>query len=141
MQFTLGKMYAKGEEVPYDAKEAEKWLREAAGHGDANMQFFVGQLYREVGELVVQDREEAVSWFQKAAEQGHVLAKFNLGVMYLNGEGIQVDMVQAHKWLTLAAASGNKDALEKIKMAETRMSQNQIKEAQVLAEEWLAKHR
>ncbi len=141
MQFALGKMYARGVEVPYDAKNAEKWLREAAGQGDANMQFFVGQLYRDLGELVVQDREEAASWFHKAAEQGHAMAKLNLGVMYLNGEGIQVDMVQAYKWLYLAAISGNEEALRKIRTAETIMSQKQIKEAQVLATDWLSQHK
>ena len=141
MQFSLGERYANGLGVPHNSKEAEKWFREAAKQGDANMQFFLGRLYREPGEVVAQDREEAVLWFSRAAEQGHAAAKFNLGVMYLNGEGILVDMVQAHKWLTLAAASGNKDALKDIQIAESRMSQEQIKEAQRLASEWLAKYK
>lgn len=143
IQFDLGERYASGQGVPVNAKEAEKWFREAAGQGDAEMQFFLGRLYREPGELVAQDREEALSWFVRAAEQGHAGAKLNLGVMYLNGEGIQIDMVQAHKWLTLAAASdGEKEvALKNLQVAEIRMSGEQIKEAKRQAAEWLAQHK
>lgn len=143
LQFNLGERYANGQGVPHSAKEAEKWYRTAAAQGDANMQFFLGRLYREPGEVVTQDREEAVVWFDRAAEQGHAAAKLNLGVMHLNGEGIQVDMVQAHKWLTLAAASGSEKetALKNLRVAEERMSQEQIKEAQRLVAEWRATHK
>lgn len=143
IQFDLGERYASGQGVPVNAKEAEKWFREAAGQGDAEMQFFLGRLYREPGELVAQDREEALTWFVRAAEQGHAGAKLNLGVMHLNGEGIQIDMVQAHKWLTLAAASDDEKeaALKNLQIAEIRMSGEQVKEAKRQAAEWLAQHK
>lgn len=142
LQFELGERYANGKGIPHNAKEAERWFRAAASQGNADMQYYLGRLYREYGEVVVQDREEAVVWFGRAAEQGHEAARLDLGVMYLNGEGIQISMVQAHKWLTLAAASGNErgEAQKNLKIAETRMSAEQIKEAQRLAAEWLASH-
>ena len=142
LQFELGERYANGKGILQSAKEAERWFRAAASQGDAGMQFYLGQLYREYGEVVVQDREEAIKWFGRAAEQGHETARFNLGVMHLNGEGVQIDMVQAHKWLSLATASGNEreEAQRSLKIAEARMSAEQIKEAQRLAAEWLASH-
>lgn len=142
LQFELGERYANGKGILQSSKEAERWFRAAAIQGNADMQFYLGKLYREYGEVVVQDREEAVVWFGRAAEQGHETARFNLGVMYLNGEGIQVDMVQAHKWLSLAAASGSEReaAMKNLKIAEIRMNPEQIKEAQRLAAEWLSSH-
>ena len=102
-------------------------------------------------------------WFNKAAEKGHAASKASLGVMYLNGEGIPIDMVQAYKWLSLAATSDNdkggsqkvlqiaedKTLLEEIrdtslkylKIAEERMSEEQIKEAKKLAAEWQTKYK
>lgn len=143
LQFELGERYANGKGIPQSSKEAERWFRAAAIQGDAGMQFYLGKLYREYGEVVVQDREEAMVWFGRAAERGHETAIFNLGVMYLNGEGVQIDMVQAHKWLALAAVSGNEreEAQKNLTIAEARMSAEQIKEAQRLAAEWLAGHR
>jgi TPR repeat protein len=142
LQFELGKRYATGQGVQPHAREAERWFRAAAAQGDAGMQFYLGGLYRDVGEVVAQDRQEAVAWFGRAAEQNHSGAMLALGVMHLNGEGIQIDMVQAHKWLTLAAASDNEreEAKKSLKTAEARMSEEQIKEAQRLAAEWRAAH-
>ncbi|MDH4283915.1 MAG: SEL1-like repeat protein [Gallionellaceae bacterium] len=163
MQFNLAERYANGQGVRFNPREAEKWYRSAAMQGDPDMQFFVGRLYRDPGDLVVQNREEAMAWFNRAAEKGHAASKASLGVMYLNGEGIPIDMVQAYKWLSLAATSSNdrggsqktlqiaedKTFLEEIrgtsreylKIAEERMSEEQIKEAKKLAEEWQAKYK
>lgn len=163
VQFNLAERYANGQGVRFNPREAEKWYRSAAMQGDPDMQFFVGRLYRDPGDLVVQNREEAMAWFNRAAEKGHAASKASLGMMYLNGEGIQIDMVQAHKWLSLAAAqagekTGNqkklqiaedrafmdeiRDTAQKyLKVAEERMSEEQIKQARNLAAEWQAKYK
>ena len=39
-----------------------------------------------------------------AAEQGDARAQYNLGEMYLYGDGVPQDYVQAHKWFNLATA-------------------------------------
>ncbi len=163
MQFNLAERYANGQGVRFNPREAEKWYRSAAMQGDPDMQFFVGRLYRDPGDIVVQNREEAMMWFNKAAEKGHAASKASLGIMYLNGEGIPINMVQAYKWLSLAATSDNsrggsqktlqiaedKTLLEEIKstslkylkITEERMSEEQINEAKKLAEEWQAKYK
>jgi len=44
-QGNLGLMYAKGQGVPQDYKEAFKWYRKAAQQGDAGAQFNLGKCY------------------------------------------------------------------------------------------------
>ena len=45
-----------------------------------------------------------------AAEQGDADAQSRLGLLYANGQGAPEDFVQAHLWLSLAAAQGDKSA-------------------------------
>jgi TPR repeat protein len=67
------------------------------------------------------------------------VAQYNLGIMYENGEGVVQDYAEAHKWLNLAAAQGNKDAQKDRDRITKSMTQNQIAEAQRLAREWKSK--
>ena len=87
-----------------------------------------------------------MSWYRKAAEQGETAAQYNLGAMYNNGQGVPQDYVAAHMWFNLAAASGDKLAVEvRERAAEGRervakeMTPAQIAEAQKLAREWKPK--
>ena len=80
---------------------------------------------------------EAARWYHKAAEQGHIDAQFNLGAMYTNGEGVAQDYVQAHKWFNIASALGNHFAGESRQEIETKMTPQQIAEAQREATKWL----
>ena len=50
------------------------------------------------------DYAEAVRWYRKAAEQGHARAQNNLGVMYVAGQGVSQDLVNAYGWLNLAVS-------------------------------------
>jgi len=75
------------------------------------------------------------------------MARFNLGSMYKDGEGVLRDYVQAHMWLSLAAAdslaSGNKLCglgYSDRKTVAEQMTPDQIAVAQRLAREWLAAH-
>jgi TPR repeat protein len=53
---------------------------------------------------------EACKRYRKAAEQNFADAQADLGAAYSLGAGVPKDLVQAYKWLTLAAARGNKFA-------------------------------
>ena len=105
-QFWLGAMYAGGEGVPEDAREAARWYRKAAEQGEAAAQFNLGLMYAE-GEGVPEDAREAVRWVRKAAEQGHAGAQFNLGFMYDTGEGVPEDAREAVRWVRKAAEQGH----------------------------------
>lgn len=77
---------------------------------------------------------------QRAAEQGNAFAQGRLGVMYLRGQGVQPNYVQAHKWFSLAASrlqASEKEARDLVvksrDLAASKMSATQIAEAQMLS--------
>ena len=104
-QSILGVMYATGEGVPQDYREAVKWSRLAADQGNAGAQYNLGWMYT-TGEGVAQDSREAVKWYRLAADQGYAVAQHNLGVIYATGEGVAQDYREAEKWSRLAADQG-----------------------------------
>jgi TPR repeat protein len=88
------------------------------------------------GEGVPQDFKEVVRWYRLSAEQGHVNAQYNLGVMYRNGLGVSRDHVLAHMWWSISGFNGDEEGVKKKNIAEKRMTQLQIEEAQRLARNW-----
>ena len=70
---------------------------------------------------------------------GNADALYELGVAYSTGSsGIDVDLVEAHKWFNLSALSGSPRAAEcRAEIAED-MSAREIAEAQRQARAWLA---
>jgi len=101
----LAQMYAVGDGVPKNDKEAAKWLERAAEHGDADSQYEMGVALRE-GRGSLQDDARALVWMQRAADAGNARAQFELGRMYFVGAGIPADKIKAYIWLNLAAAQG-----------------------------------
>ena len=74
-----------------------------------------------------------------AAARGDIEAYFDLGMAFSSGsDGLDVDLVQAHKWFNLAAVGGNERGHEcRAEIAE-EMSAREIAEAQRQARAWLA---
>lgn len=102
-----------------------KSYRKAAEQSDAKDQYLLGHCYdppraEYYGVASVRDDvAEACKWYRKAAEQNFAEAQADLGAAYSLGVGVPKDLVQAYKWLTLAAARGNdfaKICLEQIKV-------------------------
>ena len=73
------------------------------------------------------------------AAMGKVEALYELGVVYSTGsEGVDVDLIEAHKWFNLAALSGSCLAQQcRAEIAE-EMTAREIAEAQRGARAWLA---
>ena len=110
-----------------------KWYEMAAEQGVAASQFNLG--------LIAWDKKEQVKWLLLAAEQGHDTAQFNLALMYIIGDGVLQDYVQAHKWFNILAANESEAALRKRENVAKKMTTEQIAEAQKLAREWMGKHK
>lgn len=73
------------------------------------------------------------------AEAGDVDALFELGVTFSTGRGgIDVDLVEAHKWFNLAALSGSGRGQECRAEIALEMTAREIAEAQREARSWLA---
>ncbi len=118
-----------------DYAEALRLWQPLAEQGNASAQFNLGVMY-ERGHGVPQDHAEAAKWYRLAAEQGDAFAQFNLGLMYADGDGVPQDDVLAHMWWNLAAAQGIENAKTNRDIVASRMTPDQLAEAQRMAREW-----
>ncbi|MFL6931702.1 MAG: tetratricopeptide repeat protein, partial [Xanthobacteraceae bacterium] len=97
------------------------------------------------GQGVPQDFAEGVKWFRLAADQGDPQAQYNLGLSYAKGELGEPDNVSAYMWFNLAAArfqgtdTRRHAAISGRDVAASKMTQEQIAEAQKRAREWRQK--
>ena len=139
-QTNLGIMYEYGQGVVKDYGYAITWYRKAAEQGYALAQSNLGTMYL-YGQGVAKDDGQAVIWYQKAADQGNGHSQDVLGSMYYFGQGVPENYVIAHKWFNLAAARGAKNAADLRDSVATKMTSEQIAEAQRLAREWKPKPR
>jgi TPR repeat protein len=141
-QSMLGLLYYNGLGVPMDHKEAMNWFRRAADQDDADAEFYLGALFSE-GQGVPLDYAEAAKWYRLAADRGHAKAQYNLGHFYAEGHAGERDNVSAYVWFNLAAAHfptsdvGNvAAAVDNRSLMATRMTPDQITEAQKRTREW-----
>ena len=81
------------------------------------------------------DYTRALLSFGQAAAQGDAIAQYNLGLMHARGQGIRKNYVEAHKWWSLAEASGDRSAGKNRRAVEKLMTPEQIAEAQRRASE------
>jgi TPR repeat protein len=74
-----------------------------------------------------------------AAAAGDIEACYELGVIFsTGGHGVAADLVEAHKWFNIAAASGHEEAAWCRADVSDEMTAREIAEAQRRAREWLA---
>ena len=72
------------------------------------------------------------------AAQGNPDACFELGVAYSSGmDGVDVDLIQAHKWFNLGAMSGDERSQQCRADISFEMTAREISEAQRQARAWL----
>ena len=72
------------------------------------------------------------------AARGDAGAYFDLGIAFSTGSGgVDVDLIQAHKWFNLAALGGNVEGQQCRADLSSEMSRDEIAEAQRQARAWL----
>lgn len=79
--------------------------------------------------------KEAIKWFSQSAQSGNKNAQYKLGMFYLIGKGLPQNYVYSYSWLNLSAAQGVPDAAQAKIYLESKMTPQQLKEAQRLSEE------
>jgi len=136
-QTIVGMMYNEGQGIAQDYTEAVGWYRLAAHQGQPDAQYNLALKY-DKGEGVAQDYQEAVRWYRLAAKQGLAQAQYNLGVSYAKGQGVLQDHTRAHMRFNLAAISGDKDSVKNRDIAASKMTPQQIEQAQRMARECMA---
>lgn len=133
----LGSMLIDGEGAPVNPVEGASWLEKAAKERkfDANVRLAWLHL---TGKLGAVNPAKAMEWGRPAAERG-----IPSGQMFTGFAAAELGkMVEAHKWMNLAASSDNPDvaqvaADERAKL-EQRMKPADISEARRLASSWTA---
>jgi len=70
--------------------------------------------------------------------RGNADALFDLGMAYSSGSGgVEVDLIEAHKWFNLAALNGNEAAMMCRADISDDMTAREIAEAQRQARAWM----
>jgi len=90
--------------------EALPLLRTAAGNGDPEAAYYLGESYYN-GWGVPQDYAKAKKSYEKAAAKGSADAMFSLGSMYGGGHGVVEDDPKAKKWYEKAVIAGSPGAM------------------------------
>lgn len=83
---------------------------------------------------------DALDKAEVTAEGGKTDSLYELGLIYSTGNGVEVDLVTAHKWFNLAAMRGSDAARACRADLAQEMTPAQVAEAQRQAREWLATH-
>jgi TPR repeat protein len=105
-QSMLGTLYANGEGVPQNLRQAYRWKRMAAEQGYVIAQTYLASMYYS-GTGAVQNYNEAARWFRMAAEQGEMTAQYRLAIMFSRGFGVAQDYTESARWFRLAAVQGH----------------------------------
>jgi tetratricopeptide (TPR) repeat protein len=101
-------MYANGDGVVKDVKEAAKYYKKGCELDDGISCTNLGPSYRLLGEMyangdgVVKDVKEAAKYYKKACEIDESTSCTNLGEMYANGDGVVKDVKEAVEHYTKA---------------------------------------
>lgn len=134
-QTALAVIYTKGDGVAKNSSESFEWSLKAAEQGDALAQVLLATklLY---GNGTTKDEVKAAVWFRKAAIQSNALAQVALGGLYADGVGVSKDYMRAYIWFLLSAAQGNALGAERMNKLETKLTQEQIAEAQRITSKW-----
>jgi TPR repeat protein len=92
-------------------KEALRLLQHAADAGSSEGQHRLALVFAEGLGGTPRNETLAAELFEKAATAGHQRAMINIGILYLRGQGVPRDLVQARAWLEKAAAKDDPYAL------------------------------
>jgi len=137
--FGLGTLYGNGFGVDMDDDLALKYYGIAADKGHAEAQFNLAVMYQN-GWGVPQSDEVANKWYSLAADQGITGAQMALGRYYSMDFLDSFDPIEAYKWFNLAEQLGDFDALTKREFLASRMTPEQVRQADVLVSEWVKGH-
>jgi len=138
--YGMGLLYGNGFGVDMNDELALKFYGLAAAKGHAEAQYNLGVMHQN-GWGVPLNEEEGMKWFRLAAEQGIVGAQMALGRHYAMDFADSYDPVQAYKWFALSAELGDYEAKSKVDFLKTRMTPEQVSEADGHVSDWLKRHK
>ena len=138
--YGMGLLYGNGFGVDMNDDLALKYYGTAAEQGHADAQFNLAVMHQN-GWGVPQSDDEANRWYKLAADQGITQAQIALGRYYALDFLDSYDPIEAYKWFSLAEALGDVDAADKREFIASRMTSDQVIEADGLVNIWMDRHR
>ena len=102
---TLARMYAVGDGVKCNTRKAVQLFRTASDGGFPPAQHNFAVHLAKDGNFT-----EAGRYYKLAAEQGLAHAEYMMGIYCWRGRGMDLDLEEAKRWLTSAAARGYQEA-------------------------------
>lgn len=94
-----------------DSRAGLQALQQALAAGSTEAAHQLALVYAQGLAGVPRDEARAAELFGQAANAGHRRAELDLGILYLRGQGVKRDLVQARAWLEKAAAKDDPYAL------------------------------
>ncbi|WNJ98521.1 tetratricopeptide repeat protein [Thalassospiraceae bacterium LMO-JJ14] len=139
-QFMMAKYFDHGIGRPINVLEALKWYRLAASNGHIVAHYNLGVMFQ-TGDGVPDNYRDAMKHYTVAAEACYLNAQNNLGILYARLPKKIRDYAQAHMWLEIAIALGDKKAKEVNDLLRHKVTIYTEYEAGVRkAQEWLESH-
>lgn len=137
--FGIGLLYQNGFGVDMNDDLALKYYGLAAAAGHAKAQYNLGVMH-ENGWGVPMDEDESIKWYKLAADQGVVAAQSALGRFYAMDFSEKYDPVAAYMWFSVAEKFGDIDARSKRDVVASRMTPQQLTEADAQVTAWANGH-
>lgn len=132
--FRLGLYLAMGIWGKPNPEEAFRRIERSAKNGASGALTMLGNFYRD-GYGTTQNIPLAIELLTKAANLGDGAAQYELGAMYMAGNGVLKDRIQARVWFVKAHEAGHADAA--VMVAETYRS-NDWKEHEAEIFKWVS---
>ena len=126
------------------AAQAVVWYRKAAEQGNVEAKFRLGEILingsgsrPDPDQRVAPNPAEGVRWTYEAATNFHSGACRNMSYVLENGLGVGINIVESYAWLEVFARSNSAHAdMDRLAL---RMNLQQIREAHVMAEQFLGR--
>jgi hypothetical protein len=122
-----------------DIKHGLPWFELAAAQGDALSQMVLGRLYKE-GEVVEKNYSKAFDMTYNATIGGAPTANFLLSGFYMEGIGVEQDLVKAYAWMNVNRCMTKPIRFHKKGAIASKLSEQEFEEAKELACKYYEEH-
>lgn len=82
--------------------------------------------------ILLRNDPSKVPPIRERASRGEADAQYAMGLIYAEGRGVEIDLAQAHYWLSLAIDQGDRDAERLRNLVGSRMSEDEYQAAKRL---------
>lgn len=99
-QYQVALCYYYGLGVDADSNKALHWLQEAAAQKHKAAMYQLAEFHNRHDKY--HDPALAMEWYKKSAQAEYIPAQVRMAEMYVKGEGVPQDYVEAYKWFYMA---------------------------------------